>query len=488
MNQQLPSVLGSRTLLRAMKDWHRMKPVVFGKQRCYLPGCDTYLKNVKEMTMAASKKNILLVSLDDAIAYWNYKSAFNEPLQTPNLDRICETSTAFRSAYCQAPICGPSRASFMSAKTPHQLGIFDHEADVFDRIGATEMWGYQLKANGYFCSSGGKVHHRYKPVRRRFHNIIYSDQQKDFASDMHLPPDIGKKRFGGNRGGWSTTDEKDDSGYYDAKSADSAIDFLQNYDREEPFYREVGFYSPHGPHYTPVRFKEMYDVSNFRQPEAWKEGFKSNNFTDIHWPENEFIKNGDLNWWRDSVRNYYSAFSHGDFHLGRVWDALKASRHAQNTVVVILSDHGFHLGNRNRYMKTTLWEQVAGVPFIIHDPECSRAQIVKDPVALLDVGPTVLDYAGLPALTDCVGQSLRPYTTGYSEPDRVIPTFYRDSATIRKGDFRFIRYEDASTQIFDLANDYWQLHDLGTACPEYDAMYDALVECCRVYGFEVPGR
>lgn len=79
-------------------------------------------------------KNILFISFDDATAHWPYKTAFNEPLQTPNLDKICEKASAFHAAYCQASVCGPSRASFMSGKTPHQLGVFSNQDKVFKNM------------------------------------------------------------------------------------------------------------------------------------------------------------------------------------------------------------------------------------------------------------------------------------------------------------------------------------------------------------------
>lgn len=435
--------------------------------------------------MTEPKKNILLVSLDDSIAYWKYKTVFNEPLQTPNLDRICQHATTFQSAYCQAPICGPSRASFMSAKSPHEIGIFDNKIDAFEHIGARSMWSLQLKNNGYFCSSGGKVHHRFKPVRKRYHNWLYSDRQKRFTDDMHLPRGAIPKEFGGHRRGWATTDAESDSSYYDAQSADSAIEFLSAYKQEQPFYREVGFFSPHGPHFTPARFKEMYNEENFVQPEEWRDGFDYNEYTVKNRFMNPFLKNNDIKWWRASVRNYFSALSHGDYHLGRVWDALQSSQHAKNTIVIILSDHGFHLGNRHQFNKTTLWEQVAGVPLIIHDPDHPNGQEIHDPVALVDVGPTVLDYAGLPEIENCVGQSLLPHIEGETLPDRTIPTFHHDNAAIRKGKFRFIRYEDGSTQLYDLDEDYWQLRDLGSDHPAYESMYDSLISCSDTYGLSI---
>ncbi len=438
--------------------------------------------------MAARKKNILLICFDDAMAYQKYKTVFKEPLQTPNLDRIAGQAATFHSAYCQAPVCGPSRSSFMTARTPHQLGILDNYTDVFDIFPTREFWQYRLKEDGYFCSSGGKMHHRYRPVRRRFHTILYSDAQKRFQDDMNLTPEIEKHRYGGHRGGWGTTNPDDDGWYYDAQSADSAVEFFETYDGDQPFYREVGFFSPHGPHYTPARFKDMYDVDNFTPPESWAEGFDLNAYTEEHSLQNDAIKAGDWNWWRCSVRNYFAALSHGDYHLGRVWDALQASGHADNTIVIIISDHGFHLGNRNRYRKSTVWEQAAGVPFIIYDPDDRTRKDIDDPVALLDVGPTVLDYAGLGPIDGSLGRSVRPYLDGGGDPDRAVATFYFNNAAIRKGPYRIIRFEDGSTQFFDLETDYWQHHDLGQDHPDFDWMYAELVASCAACGLEIPDR
>ena len=145
------------------------------------------------------RRNVLLVSFDDAVAFWPYKTAFREPLQTPNLDRICAQATAFHAAYCQVPICGASRASFMTGRTPHELGILDNGTFIFDRYGARDIWSFRLKQAGYFCSSGGKVHHKYKPVPARIQKDLYSDGRKAFGDDMSLPPGVACKSFGGHR-------------------------------------------------------------------------------------------------------------------------------------------------------------------------------------------------------------------------------------------------------------------------------------------------
>ena len=437
----------------------------------------------EEFELSGAKKNILFISLDDAVAFWHYRRVFGAALRVPNLDRICAQSTAFHAAYAQAPVCGPSRASFMTGKTPHQLGIFDNSIEVFDVLPAEAMWSVRLKEAGYYCSSGGKLHHNYKPLSRKAHSVIYSDERKRFLDDMHLKPGAEAMKFGGHRGGWATTDPKDDAAYYDHQSATSAIDFLQGYDGDAPFYREVGFFSPHGPHITPARFKEMYDVTAFEQPASWQNGFPSDAFIRQLVPEGDKMAEGGLSYWRACVRNYFSALSHGDYHLGRVWDALQASPHAANTLVVICSDHGFHLGDRGRFSKFTLFEQVAGVPLIIHDPARPEARVVDAPVALLDIGPTLMDYAGVAVPEGLVGRSLMPCLDGPCDPERAVLTVWHGSAAIRKGDFRFIRYEDGSTQLFDMTKDLWQQTDLGPGHPAYEAMYASLVETAHEHGY-----
>lgn len=432
----------------------------------------------------SSKKNILLISFDDCVAYHHYRSVFGQAMQIPNLDRITGTSTHFQSAYCQAPVCGPSRASFMSGLTPHQLGIFNNSVNVFDKIGPEEIWSSRLKQDGYFCSSGGKMHHGYGALPPTQHKALYSDGPKRFGNDFKLPPDVEKRRYHGIRGGWGTTDPKDDGIFYDAKSAESAISFFENYDGDRPFYREVGFFSPHGPRFTPARFKDMYNPYEFAMPKAWATDW-AHEYSDREWEQTPELVKRNRGWWQHNVRNYFAALSHGDHQLGRVWDALKSSRFADNTVVVIVSDHGFLLGTRNRFYKSTLWEQSAGVPLIVHDPEIAQARVVTDPVALLDVGPTILDYAGQPMMENRIGRSLRPQVEGGSDPDRVVPTFRYDNVGIRKGNYRFIRYEDESTQLYDLTRDIWNVNDLGKGHPQHRVMEAALMEVSEHYGCRI---
>ena len=350
-----------------------------------------------------------------------------------------------------------------------------------------EMWSFQLKAAGYYCSSGGKVHHQFGALAPKYHQVLYDDDPKQFRLiDWHPSKFKSIVTTGGHRGGYASTDPAEDWKYYDARSATDAVAFLDSYNGDAPFYREVGFYSPHGPHATPIRFKELYDPEEFTPPAEWHQKFSRADFTKYDLPETPQLKAENLSWWQHSVRNYFSALSHVDYHIGRVWDALKASPHAENTIVVVISDHGFHLGNLNRFCKKTLWEQVARVPFVIHDPADPTAQEIETPVSTADVGPTVLEMTGTPQQPQSIGQSLCPELRGEQENRGPIPTIMNDNVSIRYGKYRLIRYRDGSTQFYDLSRDYWQLKDLGQGHRNFKAAKKALYEACRAWGYEIP--
>lgn len=430
-------------------------------------------------------KNVVVISMDDAVAPWKYRHVFGKRLLFPNIDRICKDSTAFHSAYCQAPVCGPSRASFMSARSPHDTQVFSNKTSIFDKIPAEKMWSYQLKENGFYCSSGGKVHHGYKPLSEEVHNVLYNDERKRFRIDMKLPPRKNQVALGGRGGGLATIDEEDDEYYHDANSVNSFKKFLDEYKSDQPFYREVGFFGPHSPFITPLKYKQLYRIPKLHQPKEWDEGFDENPYAEAVFTRT--IDMRKLRYWRQSVRNYFSALTHVDYHLGRVWDALKASAHADNTLVVLVADHGHHLGEKFRFRKTTLWEQVAAVPFIIHDPTQPVAREVHDPVALIDLGRTVLDFMGIPAKEDFRGKSLKPLVEGGRDPDRAVPTFHEKNVAIRKGDYRLIRYEDGSFEFFNMVEDWWQLKNLGKDHPAFAETYAAMIDVVQDYGFRIPG-
>ncbi len=434
-------------------------------------------------------RNIVLISLDDAVAFWKYRHVFGVELQTPNLDRICAQSTLFESAYCQSPVCSPSRASFMSGKSPHDTGVLGPESNYFQTLPADQLWPAKLKQNGFYTSTGGKVARGYRALPPPLHEVLYSDKR----NGLRLPPRLKRREtpnvfwghktefLGGYRGGEVTMTIRGDRSVFDHTVAKAAIKFINHYDQDTRFYRDIGFGATHGPWLTPLKFKEAYDSEKITAPPDWEKGFAE--MPQLAKQSVQNIDQQDTDFWQKSVRNYLAAMTYTDFQIGRVWDALKASPHADDTLVVILADHGLHLGERNRFAKRTFYEQVANVPLIIHDPRTPKGLRINDPVGLIDVGHTVMDYLGMPPLDGSAGRSLRPLMKGQSDPDRAVPTFLFNGAGIRYRDYRFIRYGDGTTEFFDLKADWWQTTNLGPDHEGYEATRAVFESCCADYGF-----
>ncbi|WP_170334505.1 sulfatase-like hydrolase/transferase [Ruegeria arenilitoris] len=431
--------------------------------------------------MAQEKKNIVLITVDDGGAYSQYREAFGAPLHLPNLDRIAEDSAAFDSAYCQAPICGPSRNSLMSGLSPYQTGILDNYTNLFDVLRPEQLWQFKLKQRGYYCSTAGKVHHSFAPLPRPMHDILYSHPPHPLR--LGPPQSVPVRRFGGLTGGAGTTDPAHDSLYYDHQSATDAVEFLETYDGAAPFYREIGFHHPHIPFKTPEAFKRLYNEQDFQIPEAWNDGFDTTGYPDRFMGKNMDLR--DAAYWRKSVRNYFSAYSHVDSQIGRIWAALKSSRHADNTVLIFTSDHGYHLGDKGRMRKFTLWEESCRVPLIIHDPDAQPRQ-VRDPVALLDVGPTILDYAGCPPMHSTISRSLKDMTHGTSDPERAVPTFLYGNTSMRKGAYRITLYQNGESEFHNVQDDPWLTKNLAGKHPDYAKWRQDLSQVCVSHGLILP--
>lgn len=425
--------------------------------------------------------NILLITVDDGGAYFRWRRAFGEVLRIPNLDRIEAVSTSFTSAYCQAPICGPSRNSMLSGLSPHQTGMIDNYALMFEHLRPEQLWQYRLKQKGYYCSTAGKVHHGFRPLPRAFHDILYSHPPHPLS--FGPPRTSPVKRYGGLTGGAGSTDPSEDALYYDHQSASDAVQFLQTYDGDAPFYREVGFHHPHIPLKTPAAFKDMYDEKAFNAPKDWADGFDLASYPDRYMAENMDLR--DLDFWRKSVRNYFSAYSHVDSHIGRVWDALQASPHKQNTILIFTSDHGYHLGDKNRMRKFTLWEESCRAPLIIHDPR-TEPRMIGDPVGLIDIGPTVMDYCAAPPIGGSPGVSLRPMISGASDPDRAVPTFLYGNSSMRKGKYRITLYQSGESEFHDVDADPWLNNNLAGKVPEHEIWRSELARVCQAHGLALP--
>ncbi|MGI9240252.1 MAG: sulfatase-like hydrolase/transferase, partial [Verrucomicrobiales bacterium] len=278
-----------------------------------------------------------------------------------------------------------------------------------------------------------------------------------------------------NERDWGPT-HLDESEMGDTRCADFAIAELQK-DHEKPFFIACGLFHPHMPWYVPQKYLDMYPVDDVRLPE-----YRSDDLDDL--PEvakklvgswSKKVKTADEE--RSAIQGYLASTTYADAQIGRVLDALAASPYKDNTIVVVLSDHGFHLGEKDHLQKGTLWEEGTHCLLMFRAPGITKPNQVCDrPVTLLDLYPTLADLAGLAKPDHLDGHTLLPLLKTPDAP-RKIPALssYQGHMTVRTDRYRYIRYTDGSTELYDRSKDPREWVNQ-TSNPEYAAVQEKLAD------------
>ncbi len=404
--------------------------------------------------------NVVFIAIDDQNDWIGHMGG--HPLvKTPQLDRLAARGTTFLNAHCQAPLCNPSRTSLLLGLRPSTTGIYGL-APWFRNVPA---WSNRVtlpqhfRAAGYRTLTAGKIFHGDPggPSKRTVEFDVWGP-----AGGVGARPAqklVGPTPMGDNPlMDWGTFPHRDeDKG--DFKVASWAVEQIRGASRDQPFFLAAGFFLPHVPCYaTPawfelypdddrilpvVRDDDRHDVPAF----AW----------DLHWrlPEPRLRWLREQGQWRNLVRSYLACVSFVDAQVGRVVAALAESGLADNTVVVVWGDHGWHLGEKGISGKNTLWERSTRVPLIFAGPGVKPGQRCGRPAELLDVYPTLIDLCGLPARTDLEGASLRPQlqeaTAAQVRP--AITTHNQGNHAVRSERWRYIRYADGSEEFYDHQHD-----------------------------------
>ncbi|MEC3907052.1 sulfatase [Tamlana sp. 2201CG12-4] len=406
--------------------------------------------------------NVLFIAIDDLNDYVNCMNG-SIKVPTPNIDKLAQKGTLFTNAHCQAPICGPSRASIMTGLYPSTSGNYLQLKDIDIKKGSKAL-NKAIFMPDYFEQHGYKT----MAVGKIYHNGDAANTFDEYGGKFAWMGPKPKERFnydpskidhkvGRTQTDWGAYPEHD-SLMTDFKSAKWAVNKLHQ-KHDKPFFLAVGFVRPHVPWYAPQKWFDMFPLDSIETPPYTKDDFDdippfARKVSDAPMmpTTDELIKSGE---WKNAVQAYMACIAFVDAQVGKVLDALENSEHADNTVIVLWADHGYHLGEKNRFAKQALWERDTRTLLIFKDVNGNGEKKCTAPVQLLDIYPTLIDMCKLPSLELLEGHSLTKLIKSpkkkWNYPSL---SFYGEgNIAIRDKRFRLIKYEDGSLELYDMKND-----------------------------------
>ncbi len=428
------------------------------------------------LSAQARRPNVVLISIDD-LNDWVGALGGHPNAKTPNLDRLAARGVLFANAHCQAPVCAPSRASLATGRMPSSTGMYFLTPSLAQAgdLRATPTLVERFRAAGYETLGVGKVHHGAEaPFFER-----YGGGKGGFGPrpEAKLSYTLGHPLWD-----WGAFPARDEQ-MPDVKVADWAVARLAE-PRERPFFLAVGFWRPHVPMYAPKKWFDLHPRAGVQLPAVLAGDvddvpeYAKQLTVGLPAPRHEWLVENDQ--WQHAVQAYLASTSFVDACVGRVLDALAASAHADDTVVVLLSDHGFHLGEKGRWAKRSLWERSTRVPLIVAAPG-SEPGVSERPVGLVDVAPTLLDVCGLEPDAAHEGHSLAPLLEdpGAPWPHLARTTFGPGNHAVCSERWRYIRYADGSEELYARDADPREWRNLAAAAPRPPEVRDAIAELER---------
>jgi len=424
---------------------------------------------------AAPRPNILFIALDD-LNDWVGCLGGHPQARTPNIDRLARSGVLFENAHCAAPACNPSRTAIFTGLAPNRSGLYDNRQKMREILPNTELLPKYFARHGYWAGGSGKMLHYFIDARS------WDEYYPKKETENPFPPHIkwGKRPKSLPHAGpwmyvetdWHAFDVTDDEFGGDAKVADWVSGQLSR-DHDRPFFLACGIYRPHEPWFVPKKYFDMFPLDEVQMPP----GLKDDDLDDLppagkRRGPNRYLahikKHGQ---WRQGIQAYLASIAYADAMLGRVLDALNKSPHRDNTIVVLWSDHGWHLGEKQHWQKFTGWRVCTRVPLIIHVPSgapglpegSANGRRCSRPVSLISLFATLTELAGLPNKPGIDGPSLVPLLRDPSTDWQSLATTFLNTpnAYAVSGErWRYIHYDDGGEELYDISSDPFEFNNL----------------------------
>ena len=405
-----------------------------------------------------NRMNVLFLIVDDLNSWLlDDPKRYTGKVVAPNICRLADSGVNFVNAYAASTVCTPSRTAVLSGIAPWKSGVYGngYETAKSPAIRESVSLPELFKKGGYYTAGSGKISHGYK-----INNSAWDKKLNHNRGPK--PPDAPLNGWAKDGSGRVTS--KDWGSYHlpeqemkDWQYADFAIKQLQK-NHEKPFFIACGIFRPHNPWYAPKKYFDMYPLEKIVIPEI-----KEDDLSDVP-PLGQALvgKSGILktirehNQHKEAIQAYLACNSFADAQIGRVLDALVKSPYKDNTMVVLWSDHGWHLGEKLHWQKGTLWEEATHCLMMFRVPgitspggRCERF------VSLLDIYPTLAELTGLETPKGQIdGTSLLPLLRNPDAPSQArARSAYVNHMSIRTEQFRYIRYTDGEEEFYDCSRD-----------------------------------
>ena len=469
--------------------------MTFSSQRHLLLAAAFFIQ-IPSAQAAPQQPNVLFIAIDDLNDWIGCMGGHPQAL-TPNIDRLAARGILFTNAHCASPACQPSRAAVFTGMTPDKTGVWSNETPSLTKLmpDAIKLPQPFAKAGYHTLGAGKLIHERsndavteYFEVEQRWSPITKkqatytpeelpskgSDNPRHLVRDSRgkeiilplnrMPSDRAPTRKDGESFDWGPWDVPD-TDFGDTQITDWAIGKLKQ-QNNKPLFLALGYYRPHIPLWAPKRFFDRFKDNPGKLPSVRKDDLDDLSETAKKWAR-EPVTAGDhasvlkYHQWEKAIEGYLACVSYIDHEVGRVLDELDRSPYHDNTIIVLWSDHGWHLGEKEHWGKWTGWERSTRVPLIIAPP-ANRAKDFAPggskcdrPVGLIDLFPTLTDLCGVTPPKGLSGQSLTPLLRDPQRETkrRLVTTFNPGNYSVRTDRWRYLLYKDGSQELYNMKTD-----------------------------------
>jgi arylsulfatase A-like enzyme len=468
---------------------------------------------------AAPKPNILFIVIDDLNDWIGCMDGHPQAL-TPNIDRLAARGMLFTNAHCASPACQPSRAAVFTGMMPNKTGVWSNETGSLSDLqpNAVKLPDSFIAA-GYHATGAGKLIHdssdknhpalpdynyfeqRWSPIpaeQARYtketlptkgsahpRNVVTDSLGREVVLPLNrMPSDRGLDKLSSESFDWGPWDVPDRD-FGDTRITDWAIGKFKE-KSDKPLFLALGYYRPHIPLWAPKRFFERFKDDPGKLPPIKEDDLDDLSDVAKKWAREPVTAGAHASvlkhdQWSEAIEAYLACTTYVDYEIGRLLDALDQSSYKDNTIVVLWSDHGWQLGEKEHWGKWTGWERSTRVPLIIAPPRNTVKNFAPagsrcdQPVGLIDLFPTLTDLCGVRPPGNLDGQSLAPLLRDPNQKTgrKLVTVFDKGNFSVRTDRWRYIRYKAGPEELYDHMTDPNEWNNLA-GNPEYRKLMDQL--------------